>query len=89
MAGQRFECMQFHIFLWIHTKMYFQVVFAPFTELQEPRHVEEAKLKNCARVLSVMLKTWPGSTVHIDSLHEVIADIHQVYFIYRCTVRGL
>ncbi|KAK9473420.1 Rapamycin-insensitive companion of mTOR, N-term-domain-containing protein [Dipodascopsis tothii] len=36
------------------------VVLSVFTELQERGRVDEAKLKRCARVLSVMIKSWAG-----------------------------
>lgn len=36
------------------------IVFAPLTELQEQDHMDEAKIKSCARVIILMLKSWPG-----------------------------
>ncbi|KAK9458200.1 Rapamycin-insensitive companion of mTOR, N-term-domain-containing protein [Dipodascopsis uninucleata] len=36
------------------------VVLSAFTELQEQDRVNELKLKSCARVLSLLLKTWQG-----------------------------
>ncbi|KAK9375456.1 Rapamycin-insensitive companion of mTOR, N-term-domain-containing protein [Lipomyces chichibuensis] len=36
------------------------VVLSTFTELQEKDHIDEPKLKSCARVISVLLKSWSG-----------------------------
>ncbi|KAK9462957.1 Rapamycin-insensitive companion of mTOR, N-term-domain-containing protein [Lipomyces oligophaga] len=36
------------------------IVLSPFTELQEQDHIDEAKIRNSARVLSLMLKNWSG-----------------------------
>ncbi|KAK9477400.1 Rapamycin-insensitive companion of mTOR, N-term-domain-containing protein [Lipomyces japonicus] len=36
------------------------IAISSFTELQEKDHFDEQKLRSCARVLAVMLKTWQG-----------------------------
>ncbi|KAK9242722.1 Rapamycin-insensitive companion of mTOR, N-term-domain-containing protein [Lipomyces tetrasporus] len=36
------------------------VVLSAFTELQEKDHIDEPKMKSCARVMSVLLKSWSG-----------------------------